>query len=45
MRSNDKKEITPSDVRENDSAANRNTNATALQIIIDSPPYNRELFN
>jgi hypothetical protein len=29
----------PSDERENDSAANRHTNATALRIIIDSPSY------
>ena len=31
---------TPSDARENDSAANRNINATALRIIIDSSSYN-----
>jgi hypothetical protein len=29
----------PSDARENDSAANRNTNATTLRIIIDAPSY------
>jgi hypothetical protein len=29
----------PSDARENNSAANRNTNSTALRIIIDSPSY------
>ena len=29
----------PSDARDNDSAANRNTNATALWIIIDLPLY------
>jgi len=33
------KETMPSDARENDSAANRNTNATALQIIIDLSLY------
>jgi len=32
-------ESTPSDARENGSAANRNTNATALQVIIDSSWY------
>ena len=39
MHSCDKKKTTPSDARENDSAANRNTNATALRIIIGSPSY------
>ena len=39
LHSCDKKETKPSDARENDSAANRNTNATALRIIIDSPSY------
>ena len=39
MHSCDKKKTTPSDTRENDSAANRNTNATALRIVIDSPSY------
>ena len=34
-----KKKTTHSDARENDSAANRNTNATALRIIIYSPSY------
>ena len=40
MHSCDKKKTTSSDARENDSAANRNTNAAALRIIIDSPAYN-----
>ena len=39
MHSCDKKKTTASDARENDSAANRNRNATALRIIIDSPSY------
>jgi len=39
LRSSDQKEITPSDARKNDSAVDRNTNATALRIIIDSPSY------
>jgi hypothetical protein len=39
LRSNDKTKTTPSDARNNDSAANRNTNATALRMIIDSPLY------
>jgi hypothetical protein len=30
---------TPSDARENDSVAKRNTNATALRIIFNSPSY------
>ena len=36
LHSCDKKKTTSSDAREKDSAANRNTNATALRIIIDS---------
>ena len=39
LRSSDKKETMPSDACENDSAANRNTNAAALPIIIGSPSY------
>jgi hypothetical protein len=39
LRSSDKTENTPSHARENDSAANRNTNATVLRIIIDSSSY------
>jgi hypothetical protein len=39
LRSGDKSETTPNDVRENNIAANRNTNAAALRIIIDSPSY------
>jgi hypothetical protein len=39
MCSTDKKETMPSDKRENDSAANRHTNATALRVIIYSPSY------
>jgi hypothetical protein len=31
----DKKKTTPSDARENDRAANRNTNVTVLRITID----------
>ena len=34
-----RRKTTPSDARENDSAANRNTNATALRTIIESPSY------
>ena len=36
LHSCDKKKTTPSDARKNDSAANRNTNATALRIITDT---------
>ena len=39
MHSCDKKKTTPSDARENDSAANRNMNATALPIVTDSLLY------
>ena len=39
LHSCDKKKTTHSDGRENDSAANGNTNATALRIIIDSLSY------
>ena len=43
LHSCDKKKTTASDARENDRAANRNRNATALRIIIDSPSYISEV--
>jgi hypothetical protein len=41
--SNDK-ETTHGDAAQNDSAANRNTNTTALRIIIDLPSYKSLLY-